>query len=76
MKHMQKIVAALVPVWAFAVAGIASAQTTTGTTSTTTPGVPDTGVGGDPTTLLAVLGIAAVVAIIGGVYLLWERRTP
>jgi hypothetical protein len=74
MTYLRTLGASFVALWAFALASVASAQT--GTTSTTTPGVPDTGVGGDPTTLLAVLGIAAVVAIIGGTYLLWERRTP
>jgi hypothetical protein len=48
-------------------------NTTTGSAvGSTTPGVPNTGVGGDPTNLLAILGIAAVVVIAGGAYLLWE----
>lgn len=52
---------------------VVAAQTTT---ATTTPGVPNTGVGGDAATLLAILGIAAAVVIVGGAFLLWERTTP
>ncbi|HYF13104.1 MAG TPA: hypothetical protein VD928_02305 [Candidatus Paceibacterota bacterium] len=50
---------------AWLVTGIASAQTTT----TTTPGVPNTGAGGDAMTNLAMLGISAAIAIIGLAYL-------
>lgn len=44
-------------------AGVASAQ------STTTPGTPDTGQGGDAVTQLMLLGAAAVVAVGGAAYL-------
>lgn len=47
-------------------APLAFAQTTT---SSTTPGAPNTGVGGDPTGTLAVLGVSAVAVIAAAVYL-------
>jgi len=47
-------------------APLAFAQTTT---STTTPGVPDTGVGGDAITTMAVLGVSAIAAIAAAMYL-------
>lgn len=53
-------------VLAWLVAGIASAQTTT---SSTTPGVPNTGAGGDLFTNLLLLATAAAVALIGLAYL-------
>jgi hypothetical protein len=51
---------------AWLVAGVASAQTTTGTT---TPGVPNTGAGGDLVLNLFVLAVTGAVALIGAVYL-------
>ncbi len=68
--------------------GLAFAQTydTTGTSGTgtsvtgtsaasssTTPGVPNTGAGGDATTNLAVLGVSALVAAGGAAYLARKR---
>jgi hypothetical protein len=72
--HLQgaSIAISLVGAAVLASATTAFAQTTT---ATTTPGVPNTGAGGDPATLLAILGIAAVVVVVGGAYLLWERST-
>jgi hypothetical protein len=49
---------------AWMVAGIASAQT-----ATTTPGVPNTGAGGDMMINILLLAVAAAVAIIGLAYL-------
>jgi hypothetical protein len=53
-------------VLAWLIAGIASAQTTTGST---TPGVPNTGAGGDMLTNILLLAVSAAVAIIGLAYL-------
>jgi len=50
-------------------AGIASAQTT----STTTPGVPNTGAG-DIVLNAMILGVSAMIAVIGAVYLYMHRR--
>ncbi|HVV39348.1 MAG TPA: hypothetical protein VHD31_03440 [Candidatus Paceibacterota bacterium] len=50
---------------AWTVAGIASAQTT----ATTTPGVPNTGAGGDTILNLVILAIAAVVVAAGVAFL-------
>lgn len=75
MTYIRTVGYSLPPALWLAMATIASAQTGT-STATTTPGVPNTGAGGDPATLLAVLGIAALVAVVGGAYLLWERSTP
>ncbi len=50
-------------------AGLVSAQTTT----TTTPGVPNTGAG-DIVLNAMILGVAAMVAIGGALYLYMHRR--
>lgn len=50
-------------------AGFASAQTTT---STTTPGVPNTGAG-DVALNAVILGISAMIAIGGALYLYMQR---
>ena len=52
----------------------ATALAQVSTTTTTTPGVPSTGAGGDYTTSLTVLAIAALALIVGVVYL--ARRSP
>jgi LPXTG-motif cell wall-anchored protein len=54
-------------------AGIASAQTTTATTSTTTPGVPNTGAG-DIALNAVILGISAMIAVGGALYLYMQRN--
>lgn len=46
------------------VGGVAHAQT-----GTTTPGTPNTGAGGDSSTVLLLLGASAFVLIAGGIYL-------
>lgn len=51
-------------------AGFASAQTTT---STTTPGVPNTGAG-DVVINAMILGASAMIAIGGALYLYMQRR--
>jgi len=52
------------------VAGAASAQTTT---TTTTPGIPNTGAG-DVVINSVILGVAALIAIGGALYLYMNRR--
>lgn len=52
--------------------GIASAQATT---STTTPGTPNTGVGGSATINLILLGSTAAIALAGFAYLSRGRLT-
>lgn len=52
-------------------AGVASAQTTT---STTTPGVPNTGAG-DIALNAVILGISAMIAIGGALYLYLQRES-
>lgn len=52
-------------------AGIASAQTTT---STTTPGIPNTGAG-DIVLNAVILGISAMIAVGGALYLYTQRRS-
>ena len=54
---------------AFISAGVALAQVGTSTISTTTPGVPSTGVGGDYTTTLVILALTALAVIVGAIYL-------
>jgi LPXTG-motif cell wall-anchored protein len=55
-------------------AGFASAQTTTATTTaTTTPGVPNTGAG-DVVLNALILGISAMIAVGGALYLYTQRR--
>jgi LPXTG-motif cell wall-anchored protein len=54
-------------------AGFVSAQTTTATTSTTTPGVPNTGAG-DVVLNALILGVSAMIAIGGALYLYMQRR--
>jgi hypothetical protein len=56
----------LATILAWLVAGIASAQTTTGSS---TPGVPNTGAGGDMLTNILLLATSAAVALIGLAYL-------
>lgn len=51
---------------AWLVAGIASAQTTA---TSTTPGVPNTGLGGDMLLNIFMLAVSAAVALIGLAYL-------
>jgi len=68
--HAKKIVSAFVLALALLSGGVAYAQTDASSTITTTPGVPNTGAGGDTTTNLAVLGASALIAIAGGAYLL------
>lgn len=59
--------------------GTGSSTTGSGTTSiggtSTTPGTPNTGAGGDATTNLALLGISALALIGGGAYLARQRFT-
>jgi hypothetical protein len=64
IKKTAKISLATVLAWL--VAGIASAQTTT---STTTPGVPNTGLGGDVMSNVFLLAASAAIALIGLAYL-------
>ncbi len=64
LKQTAKISAATVLAWL--VAGIASAQTTT---SSTTPGVPNTGLGGDMLANIFLLATSAAIALIGLAYL-------
>jgi hypothetical protein len=40
---------------------------------TTTPGVPETGAGGDPIVTFLVLGITGALAAVGGLYLARTR---
>ena len=55
---------------AWGVIGVSAALAQTSTTSTTTiPGVPNTGVGGDAVTNILLLGISAAIVIVGLVYL-------
>jgi hypothetical protein len=42
---------------------------------TTTPGVPETGAGGDAFSTLMVLGVAALSLVAGGMYLAYTRET-
>lgn len=50
-------------------AGFASAQTTT---STTTPGVPNTGAG-DIALNVMILAVSAMIAVLGAMYLYMQR---
>lgn len=61
-----KIISALALVAALSSAGVVAAQTTT---ATTTPGTPETGVGGDVAGNLALLGSSALVALAGAAYI-------
>lgn len=71
MTRTKKVLARVGALAAFALAApVAFAQTTT---STTTPGVPDTGVGGDMVMTIAVIVVAAAAAIGGALYL---TRSP
>lgn len=55
--------------------GVAAAQTTTDSvTSTTTPGIPNTGAG-DLVVNVMILAISALVAIGGALYLYTTRKT-
>ena len=63
LKKTATISAATLMAWL--VAGIASAQTTT---SSTTPGIPNTG-GGDVLTNILLLATSAAIALIGLAYL-------
>lgn len=54
-------------------AGIAVAQTTLDTASTTTVGTPNTGAGGDVAINLALLAVSAAIAIVAA-YLMRQRR--
>jgi hypothetical protein len=70
--HMKKVISKVATGAALILAApLAFAQTTT---PTTTPGVPDTGVGGDMMTNLIMLAIAAVV-VLGAAAYLASRRT-
>ncbi len=62
IKQTAKVSLATVLAWL--VAGVASAQTT----STTTPGVPNTGLGGDMMLNVIILAVSAVVALAGLAY--------
>ncbi len=66
MRSGKKLVGAAVIGAMLFLGGTAFAQTTT---STTTPGVPNTGVGGDAATNLLVLGTSLAVLVVGGAYL-------
>ncbi len=71
---LRRIQKAALPLIALGAAGIASAQTTTGTTTgTSTPGVPNTGAGGDLAITLALLVAAIIVAGAGAMYLYLTR---
>lgn len=48
--------------------------TTTNATTTSTPGAPSTGEGGNAGTNLAVLGVSALALIAGGTYLARTKR--
>ncbi|HVZ75719.1 MAG TPA: hypothetical protein VG934_00375 [Candidatus Paceibacterota bacterium] len=66
MKTLKKAAAAsLGTLFAWMIAGVASAQTT----ASTTPGAPDTGMGGDLATNLILLAITGAVAVAGLFYL-------
>ena len=67
MKTVAKIVS--MPL-AWAAVGISSALAQT---STTTPGVPNTGAGGDIVTNFLLLGISAAIVAVGVVYLVHAR---
>lgn len=57
-------------------AAVAAAQYTTGSsssTASTTPGVPNTGAGGDLLANLLFLGIAGVAILAGAAYLAYQR---
>lgn len=41
---------------------------------TTTPGVPETGTGGDPVLTLMALAVSGILAVAGGVYLARTRK--
>ncbi len=71
MTRLQKALgsAAAISVLTFGGAVAATAQT-----STTTPGTPDTGVGGNPTATILLLGTSALAAFGAGAYLL-RRKT-
>lgn len=76
MKTAAKIMS--VPLtWAVLGASAALAQTSTTTMgTTTTPGVPNTGAGGDLLTNVLLLGISAAAVVAGIVYLVRMRATP
>jgi len=75
---MKKVAQLAAAASAWATLGVASvfAQSTTtlGTTTTTTPGVPNTGAGGDAMINILLLGVAAVVMVAGIVYLARVRK--
>lgn len=83
---MKKIISGLALSAVLLGAPLAFAQTTTGsttytttgsasTTASTTPGVPNTGAGGDAAQNLLLLGISAAVALAGIAYLSARART-
>jgi hypothetical protein len=79
MRTLQKAAKiSLATALAWMAAGIASAQTTTDviTSTSTTPGIPNTGVGGDVVTNVLLLAASAAVALIGLAYLStrWARE--
>lgn len=43
-------------------------------TGTTTPGAPETGLGGETTATLAALGVSALVLVVGAAFLARTRR--
>jgi len=63
MKKVAKIIGAGA---AWAALGVSSAFAQT---STTTPGVPNTGAGGDAITNLLLLGISAAIMVVGIAYM-------
>jgi len=61
---------ALSLVLALMAGGVANAQT-----ATTTPGVPNTGIGGDPAMMTAILSVAGLAALLGIAFLATRKTT-
>jgi hypothetical protein len=76
MSLRKHIVIALAAILLLTSGAVASAQTTTGSvvSTTSTPGTPNTGAGGDAATNWAILAVTGIV-VIGGVAYLLRRPT-
>ena len=72
--HLKKTIAALAVVGSLLTTGVAFAQTTTTTGSSTTPGTPNTGAGGTATANWVVLGATGLVALAGIGYLATRKQ--
>lgn len=55
--------------------GTTSATGASGTMTSTTPGAPNTGAGGDTTQNLVLLGLSGLVVVAGGAYLARKGAT-